>query len=67
VAHGAADHNIDNNPHNEQGLMDQQQGCKRAAIAYLLLTYGAHIHEARCSALVYLVTRNPFTPLLESK
>jgi hypothetical protein len=31
---------------------------------HLLLTYSAHTHKARSSDLVYLVTWNPFTPLL---
>ncbi len=32
-------------------------------IVYLLLVYGTKTHEARNSDLVYLITRNPFTPL----
>jgi hypothetical protein len=39
------------------------QGC----IVYLILTYGAHTHKACSSDLVYLVTRNLFTPLLRCK
>jgi hypothetical protein len=37
---------------------------KEFDIAYLLLMYGACTHEARFSALAYLVTWSPFTPLL---
>ena len=33
-------------------------------IVYLLLTYGTHIHKAHHSALAYLVTQNPISPLL---
>jgi hypothetical protein len=36
----------------------------KATIVYLLLTYSMHIHEARPSALAYLVTQELFTPLL---
>jgi hypothetical protein len=33
-------------------------------IVYLLLVYGAKTHKAHNSDPVYLLTRNPFTPLL---
>jgi hypothetical protein len=36
-------------------------------IVYLLLTHGAHIHKACCSALAYDIPQNLFTPLLKCK
>ncbi len=36
-------------------------------IIYLLVTHSTHIHKARCSVIAYLVTINPFTPLLGRK
>jgi hypothetical protein len=42
--------------------------CKAATIiVYLPLAYSAHTHKAHSSDLVYLVIRNPFTPLLGRK
>jgi hypothetical protein len=52
-----------NKPALQTKLTMSLQGC----IVYLLLTYGAHAHKAHSSDLVYLVTRNPFTPLFGHK
>jgi hypothetical protein len=39
----------------------------QGSIVYLLLTYVMHTHKACHSALTYLITQNPFTPLLGRK
>jgi hypothetical protein len=43
----------------------QVYGHNRGTIVYLLLMHGMRIHKARCSALAYLITQNPLTPLLK--